>query len=94
MRIIADIRKPENTDFYQYPQMFGDINGKLWKIAGPLELNAWKYSNERGKLSREQLLSTIMLLEKREKALNNLRPIRHVQECHDHCPAPFSYFVW
>ena len=39
-------------------------------MAGPLVLEAWKYSNEKGELSREQLLSTIMLLEKKEKALS------------------------
>ena len=36
-------------------------------MAGPLILEAWKYSNEKGELSREQLLSTIMLLEKSKK---------------------------
>ena len=43
-------------------------------------LEAWKYSNEKGELSRDQLLSTIILLEKKGKNteyLNNLRPITH-----------------
>ena len=34
-------------------------------MAGPLVLNAWQYSNEKGELSREQVLSSIMLLEKK-----------------------------
>ena len=29
MRITADIRKSENTDFYQCPQMFGDVSQKF-----------------------------------------------------------------
>ena len=40
--------------------------------------NSWNYSNEMNELSREQQLSTIMLLEKKGKStehLNNLRPI-------------------
>ena len=47
-------------------------------MAGPLVLEAWQYSNEKGELSREQVLSSIMLLEKEGKSteqLNNLRPI-------------------
>ena len=54
------------------------VYGKFWVTAGPLVLEAWKYSNEKGVLSRDQLLSTIMLLEKKGKNteyLNNLRPI-------------------
>ena len=39
------------------------VYGKLWVTAGPLVLEAWKYSNEKGELSRDQLLSTIMLLD-------------------------------
>ena len=37
------------------------VYGKFWVTAGPLVLDAWKYSNEKGELSRDQLLSTIML---------------------------------
>ena len=37
------------------------VYGKLWVTAGPLVLEAWKYSNEKGELSRDQLLLTIML---------------------------------
>ena len=54
------------------------VYGKFWAMAGPLVLEAWKYSNEKGELSRDQLLSSIMLLEKKGKNteyLNNLRPI-------------------
>ena len=58
--------------------MHASVYNKLWEKAGPLILNSWNYSNEKNKLSREQQLSTIMLLEKKSKStdhLNNLRPI-------------------
>ena len=54
------------------------VHYKLWEKAGPLILNSWKYSIEKNELSKEQQLSTIMLLEKKGKSteqLNNLRPI-------------------
>ena len=43
-----------------------------------VRLNSWNYSNEKNELSREQQLSTIMLLEKKGKSmehLNNLKTI-------------------
>ena len=43
------------------------VYAKFWTMAGPLVLKAWQYSNEKGELSREQVLSSIMLLEKRKK---------------------------
>ena len=35
-------------------------------------LNSWNYSNEKNELSREQQLSTIMLLEKKGKSTEHL----------------------
>ncbi len=43
------------------------VYSKLWEQAGPLILNSWNYSNTKNELSREQQLSTIMLLEKKGK---------------------------
>ena len=57
------------------------VQSKLWEQAGPLILNSWNYGNEKNELSREQQLSTIMLLEKKGKSLehpNNLRPMLYV----------------
>ena len=34
------------------------VYGKFWTMAGPLVLKAWQYSNEKGELSREQVLSS------------------------------------
>jgi hypothetical protein len=38
---------------------------KLWNLAGQLNINIWKYSIEKGELSREQLLSTIIFWKRR-----------------------------
>ena len=49
------------------PDCVPSVHNKLWDHAGPLILNSWNYSNEKNELSREQQLSTIMLLEKKGK---------------------------
>ena len=43
------------------------VYGKLWATARPLVLEAWKYSNAKGELRSDQLLSTIMFSEKKGK---------------------------
>jgi hypothetical protein len=51
---------------------------KIWNHTGQLIINSWKYSIGKSELSREQLLSNIMLLVKKGKnaeQLNNLSPI-------------------
>ena len=50
---------------------------KLWERAGPLILNSRKYSNDKNELSREQQLSTIMLLENKGKSTVHLNKLRH-----------------
>ena len=48
------------------------VYNKLWDQAGPLILNSSNYSNGKNELSREQQLSTIMLLQKKGKSTEHL----------------------
>ena len=63
MKSKAMIDKAPSKDGIPYT-----VYGKLWVQAGKLILKAWKYSNKKGVLSREQLPSIIMLLEKKGKS--------------------------
>ena len=44
------------------------VHYKHWEKEGPLILNSWKYNIEKNEFSKEQQLSTRMLLEKKAKA--------------------------